>query len=105
LPKAGLTQAKPTSIKSQKLFGMQHLTRLSKLMHLSWEIQKRKRYSLMQKSRKAKKKRSLRSLAVEMAWTIMLTEDITVYHLVRRHSHEHNRNKVVINELSLFKTT
>lgn len=71
-------------------------------MHLSWEIQKQKRYNLSQKSKRTRKKRSIRSLALEMAWTIMLTEDITVYHLVRRHSHENNRNKVQVSDLSLF---
>lgn len=84
---------------------MQHSIRLAKLMRLSWEIQKRKQYSLTQKQRRTKKKQSLRSLALETAWTIMQHEDITVFHLVRRYSHENNRNKPVTGKLSLFPTT
>jgi len=59
---------------------------LSKIMHLSWEIQKRKLYALKQKQQRSHNKRSIRSLAVEAAWVILQTEDIMVYHLVKRHS-------------------
>lgn len=47
-------------------------------MYLSWEIQKRKLFALKQKQERAKQKRSIRSLAVEVAWVILQTEDITV---------------------------
>ncbi|MGC4039108.1 MAG: hypothetical protein QM764_24330 [Chitinophagaceae bacterium] len=45
---------------------MQHTTRLSNLMRLSWEVQRTKKFD---------RSRSLRS-----AWAIMLTEEITVFH-------------------------
>ena len=48
--------------------------KLSRLMYLSWEIQRKKKYS--------------RSKSLFAAWAIFRTEDITVYHLVRKHSHE-----------------
>lgn len=67
---------------------MLHTTRLSYLMQLSWEIQR-------------KKKRS-RAKALQAAWAICLNEDITVYYLVKRHSHQHYPNKVQAKELVLF---
>ncbi len=62
--------------------------KLSRLMRLSWEIQKR---------RKANRSKSLLA-----AWAIFLNEDITVYHLVMKHSHEHYNNKVQVDNLTLF---
>ena len=67
---------------------MTHITRLSKLMVLSWEIQR--------------KKKSSRSKALQAAWAITQNEDITIYYLVKRHSHEHYPNKVQASNLSLF---
>lgn len=67
---------------------MEHTTRLSNLMRLSWEVQRAKKFG---------RSRSLRS-----AWAIMLTEEITVFHLVRKHRSERNPDKVNVNELSLF---
>jgi hypothetical protein len=67
---------------------MQHSTRLSNLMQLSWEIQR--------------KKKCIRSKALQAAWAITLNEDITVYYLVKRHSHQRYPNKVQPQELSLF---
>lgn len=61
---------------------------LSRLMHLSWEIQRKKKYS--------------RSKSLFAAWAIFLTEDITVYHLVRKHSHDRYSNKVQPQDLTLF---
>jgi hypothetical protein len=81
---------------------MQHSVRLLKLMRLSWEIQLRNPSRLHHKQRRLKKKRSIRSLAMEAAWTIMCHEEITVHHLVRRHSHENKPNKVKPQELTLF---
>jgi hypothetical protein len=81
---------------------MEHTVRLSKLMRLSWEIQLANPGRLRQKQERSKKKRSLRSLAMEAAWTIMRHEEITVHHLVRRHSHENNPNKVKPETLTLF---
>ncbi len=60
----------------------------SRLMYLSWEIQRKKGFG---------RSRSLRS-----AWAIFLTEDITVYHLVKKHSHEHYKNRVQVDGLTLF---
>ena len=61
---------------------------LSKLMYLSWEIQRR---------RKSDRSKSLLS-----AWAIFQNEDITVYHLVKKHSHERYSNKVQLDNLTLF---
>ncbi len=67
---------------------MQHRAHLSYLMLLSWEIQR-------------KKKRS-RSKSLRAAWAITLNEDITIYYLVKRHSHSHYPNKVQTKDLALF---
>ena len=61
---------------------------LSRLMLLSWELQRRKKWD---------RSRSLRS-----AWTIYQSEEVTVYYLLRRHSHDHYVNKVYPSELTLF---
>jgi hypothetical protein len=66
---------------------MQNIHR-SRLMRLSWEIQKRKNRT--------------RSKALLAAWAIFLNEDITVYHLTRKHSHERYANKVHPDHLTLF---
>ena len=67
---------------------MKHTTRLSYLMVLSWEIQR--------------KKKTTRSKSLQAAWAISLNEDITVYYLVRRHSNRNAPNKVEAKELALF---
>jgi len=67
---------------------MQHQTRLSQLMRLSWQIQKRKNCT--------------RSKSLQSAWAILLNEDLTVFYLVKRHSHEKYPNKTKPQELSLF---
>lgn len=61
---------------------------LSKLMRISWQIQKRRKYN--------------RSKSLMSAWAIYLNEDITVFHLVKKHSHERYTNKVESHSLSLF---
>jgi len=61
---------------------------LSRLMRMSWEIQRR---------RKSSRSKSLRS-----AWAIFLNEDITVYHLVKKHSPERYSNRVEAGHLTLF---
>jgi hypothetical protein len=63
-------------------------TKISKAMKLSWEIQRRKK--------------SNRSKALLAAWAIILNEDITVFHLVKKHSHEKYPNKVNPHEIALF---
>ena len=67
---------------------MQHTTKLSYLMQLSWEIQRKKKHS--------------RSKSLQAAWTITQNEDITVYYLVKRHSHQKYPNKVQAANLALF---
>ena len=57
-------------------------------MYLSWEIQRKKHHT--------------RSKALQAAWAITLNEDITIYYLVKRHSHERYRNKVEAKHLTLF---
>ena len=69
---------------------MTHTKRLSHLMILSWEIQR--------------KKKSTRAKALQAAWAITLNEDITIYYLVKRHSHQHAPNKVQAGQVSLFST-
>ncbi|HMR82564.1 MAG TPA: hypothetical protein PKE30_05515 [Niabella sp.] len=60
----------------------------SKLMRLSWQIQR---------SRKCNRSKSLVS-----AWAIYLNEDITVYHLVRKHSPERYTGNIDTRNLTLF---
>jgi len=67
---------------------MQHTTRLSYLMLLSWEIQR--------------KKKRTRSKALQAAWAITLNEDITIYYLVKRHSHDKYPNRIQSEHLTLF---
>lgn len=62
---------------------------LSRLMYLSWEIQRRRK--------------STRSRSLVAAWSIFQNEDITVYHLVKKHSHEKYPNRVNLDGLTLFK--
>ena len=67
---------------------MQHSTLLRNIMTISWEIQR--------------KKNCIRSKALQSAWAITQNEDITIYYLVKRHSHEKYPNKVKTQELTLF---
>lgn len=60
----------------------------AKLMRLSWEIQRRRHCT--------------RSKSLISAWAIYLNEDITVFHLTRKHSHQHYKNNVQHNRLTLF---
>ncbi len=68
---------------------MQHQSRLSKLMYLSWEIQR--------------KKKCIRSKALQSAWAITQNEDITVYYLIKKHSHTSYENKRQTGQIGLFK--
>ncbi len=61
---------------------------LSKLMRLSWEVQRGRKCN--------------RSKALTSAWAIYLNEDITVFHLVKKHSHERYTNKAEPKTLTLF---
>ena len=60
----------------------------SRLMRLSWEVQKHRK--------------SNRSKALLSAWTIFLNEDITIYYLVQKHSTAQNAGKVKSQHLTLF---
>jgi len=66
---------------------MQHYQR-SKIMSLSWQIQRRRKSS--------------RSKSLIAAWAIFLNDDITVYYLVRKHSHKYYPNKTQPERLTLF---
>ena len=68
---------------------MQHHSRLRNIMAISWEIQR--------------KKKCIRSKALQSAWAITQNEDITIYYLVKKHSHEKYPNKGKTQELTLFK--
>ena len=66
---------------------MQNIQR-SRLMRLSWEIQRRRK--------------SNRSKSLFAAWAIFLNEDITVFHLVQKHSPQETRTKPQHGHLTLF---
>ncbi len=66
---------------------MQQQTQLSKLMYLSWEIQKTKKHS--------------RSKALQAAWAITQHADITVHYLVKRYSTK-TQSKSQAEKLTLF---
>jgi hypothetical protein len=57
-------------------------------MRMSWEIQRRRKTD--------------RSKSLFAAWAIFLNEDITVFHLVKKHSHDRYANKVEAANLTLF---
>lgn len=68
---------------------MQHQKKLGQLMRLSWEIQR--------------KKKCIRSKALQSAWAITQNEDITVYYLIKKHSHTSYENKRQTGQVRLFK--
>lgn len=65
-----------------------HIKRLSRLMKLSWDIQRRKQSS--------------RSKALQAAWAICNNEDITVFYLTRRLNHDKPVPTKVLNQMALF---
>ncbi|MBV4359094.1 hypothetical protein [Pinibacter aurantiacus] len=67
---------------------MYNTQQLSKLMFLSWEIQRKRNIS--------------RTKALLSAWAILQNEDITVFHLTRKFSHTHYPNKIQNGSLTLF---
>ncbi|MFN8271994.1 MAG: hypothetical protein U0U33_17130 [Chitinophagaceae bacterium] len=67
---------------------MKRTTKLSYLMQLSWEIQRKKKHT--------------RSKSLQAAWAITLNEDITIYYLVKRHSNKNAPNKIDAQHLTLF---
>lgn len=62
--------------------------RLSRLMRISWDIQR--------------SKRKTRSKALQEAWAICSNEDITVLYLVRRLNHHKPVSNQALNQFSLF---
>lgn len=64
------------------------IEKLSRLMTISWAIQKRKR--------------NTRSKALSQAWAIVANEDITVSYLVQKLNHNKPVKLAVKNQYSLF---
>jgi hypothetical protein len=67
---------------------MYNTQQLSKLMFLSWEIQRKRNIS--------------RTKALFSAWAILQNEDIAVFHLTRKFSHTNYPNKIQNATLTLF---
>lgn len=65
-----------------------HTQRLSRLMKLSWDIQRSKRYS--------------RSKSLTAAWAIIGNEDITVFYLTRRLNHHKPVKQTALHQMGLF---
>lgn len=61
---------------------------LSRLMKMSWAIQKAKR--------------STRSKALQSAWAIFSNEDITVFYLTQKLNHRKPVNDKALNQFGLF---
>ena len=67
---------------------MANISRLSRLMKMSWEIQR--------------SKRNTRSKALQAAWAIFSNEDVTVFYLTRKLNHNHPVKPKALNQFSLF---
>jgi len=63
-------------------------TNKSRLMHISWDIQKRKH--------------NTRSKALMAAWAILTNEDVTVQYLTRRLNHDKPLPQKVAGQFALF---
>ena len=66
-----------------------NIKKLSRLMKMSWEIQRTKCKT--------------RSKSLLAAWAIISNEDITVYYLIRRFSHHRPVKQEALNQLGLFR--
>lgn len=64
------------------------MTRLSRLMQISWAIQRSRKQT--------------RSKALRAAWAIFSNEDITVHFLVRKLNHNKPMKQQVQHQFSLF---
>jgi len=62
--------------------------RLSRLMHISWAIQRSKHKS--------------RSKALQAAWAIFSNEDVTVFYLIKKLNHHKPVKPQAQNQFSLF---
>ena len=65
-----------------------NIKRLSRLMKISWDIQR--------------SKNKTRSKALQAAWAIFSNEDITVYYLVTKLNHHRPVKEKTINQMALF---
>lgn len=63
-------------------------SKLSRLMKMSWAIQKTKR--------------STRSKALQSAWAIFSNEDITIYYLTQKLNHHKPVKGKALNQMGLF---
>ena len=63
-------------------------TFLSRLMKMSWDIQRNKR--------------STRSKALIAAWAIISNEDITVFYLTKKLNHHRPISSKALNQMALF---
>jgi len=77
---------KSLTIKNDKQ--MANINRLSRLMKMSWEIQR--------------SKRKTRSKALQAAWAIFSNEDVTVYYLTRKLNHNRPVKPKAQGQFSLF---
>lgn len=64
-----------------------NIRQLSRLMKMSWEIQRTKKRS--------------RSKALAQAWAIMSNEDVTIFYLTERYNRKPQKIRV-INQMGLF---
>lgn len=64
-------------------------TRLSRLMRISWDIQRRRKYNT-------------RSKALSAAWAIVNNEEVTVHYLVRKLNREKPINWQTEKQFALF---
>ncbi len=67
---------------------MARTTNLSRLMRISWDIQK--------------SKRKTRSKSLQAAWAILANEDITIYYLAIRLNHNREVKQKSLNQMSIF---
>ena len=67
---------------------MANIKNLSRLMKMSWDIQRRKR--------------STRSKALTDAWALFSNEDVTVFYLVTKLNHHKPVKQKALNQMGLF---
>jgi len=65
-----------------------NIQKLSRLMKMSWEIQRTKH--------------STRSKSLQSAWTIISNEDITVYYLTQKLNHFKPVKEKALNQMGLY---
>lgn len=65
-----------------------NIQKLSRLMKMSWEIQRTKH--------------STRSKSLQSAWAIINNEDITVYYLTQKLNHQKPVKEKALNQMGLY---